>query len=73
MACYSSTTARTEWPTVQTDRSKKMKYSTFQIAIETINGNLKFFEFLAVDHHAAVADVKAIYGDDVEIFSICLM
>lgn len=50
-----------------------MKYNMFEIAIETSNGNLKFFRFLATDHQAAVADMKEIYGDNVDIFSICLM
>ncbi len=50
-----------------------MKYNTYQISIAGAHGMLKFFEFLAVDHMAAVADVKATYGDDVEIVSVCLM
>ena len=38
---------------------ENMKYNTYQISIAGAHGMLKFFEFLAVDHMAAVADVKA--------------
>jgi hypothetical protein len=50
-----------------------MKYNSYQVSIVGANGMLKFFEFLAVDHKAAIADVQATYGDDVEIVSVCLL
>lgn len=45
-----------------------MKYHTFQIAIVT-NKGLKFMEVVACDMQAAHADVRATYGEDVEIAS----
>lgn len=50
-----------------------MTYYTYQITIEGVNGNPKFLDIIAVNHHAAVADVKAAYGDEVEIWSVCLL
>ena len=50
-----------------------MKYNTYQISIVGANGNLKFFEFPAIEAIAAIADVQATYGDDVEIVSVCLV
>lgn len=50
-----------------------MTYNTYEITIAGVNGEPKFFRFPAVDHHAAVADVKATYGDDVEILAVWLM
>lgn len=43
-----------------------MKYITFEVSIVSGNG-LKFFEIVACDMDAAHADIRATYGDDVEI------
>ena len=43
-----------------------MKYITFEVSIATNNG-LKFFEIVACDMDAAHADIRATYGNDVEI------
>ena len=47
-----------------------MKYINFEVSIASVNGALRFFDVLAVDYYAALADVKAMYGDEVEI--VCL-
>jgi hypothetical protein len=44
-----------------------MTYTTFIISIAAANLTLKFIEVDAVDLQAAYADVRAAYGDDVEI------
>ena len=44
-----------------------MTYRTYEISIAGANDNLKFFEVVACDLSAAISDVKATYGDDVEI------
>lgn len=49
-----------------------MTYKTYQVSIVSDNG-LKFFEIVACDHQAAIADVQATYGDDVEVVSVCLL
>jgi hypothetical protein len=43
-----------------------MKYIKYEVSIAT-NSGLKFFEIVACDLEAAHADVRATYGDDVEI------
>lgn len=48
-----------------------MKYHLYEISIASVNGTLKFLSVLAVDYHAAIADVKAAYGDEVELVCIC--
>ncbi len=50
-----------------------MKYNTYQITIAGVDGMGKFLEVVAIDHHAALADVKASYGDEVEVWSVCLV
>ena len=44
----------------------KITYSTWVVAIQA-GEEIKRFEIVACDNHAAVADVKATYGADVEI------
>lgn len=48
-------------------------YSTFEIMIAGANNMPKFLRFNAIDSNAAVADVKAAYGDDVEIWCVTLL
>jgi hypothetical protein len=43
-----------------------MKYQTYEVSINAGSG-LKFFEIVACDMQAAHADIRAAYGDDVEI------
>ena len=43
-----------------------MAYKTYEVSINA-SGNLKFFEIVACDMQAAHADIRATYGDDVEI------
>ena len=43
-----------------------MAYQTYEVSINA-SGNLKFFEIVACDMQAAHADIRAAYGDDVEI------
>jgi hypothetical protein len=49
-----------------------MKYQSFEVSISTNNG-LKFLEIVACDLEAAHSDVRATYGDDVEIVCSRLM
>jgi hypothetical protein len=51
----------------------KMNYNTYQITIAGVNNMPKILTFEAVDHQAALADVKAAYGDDVEVWSLWLL
>lgn len=43
-----------------------MAYQTYEVSINA-NGNLTFFEIVACDMQAAHADIRATYGDDVDI------
>jgi len=43
-----------------------MAYATYEISINNGNG-LTFLQTVACDIEAAHADIRAIYGDDVEI------
>lgn len=49
-----------------------MKYSTYQISI-VAGDSLKFFEVVACDREAAISDVRATYGDDVEIACVSII
>lgn len=49
-----------------------MTYQTYEISIIGING-LKFIDVVACDMQAAHADIRAAYGDDVEIVCTRLM
>jgi len=48
-----------------------MKYNTYEVSIVCGEG-LKFFEVVACDHESAVCDVRAAYGDDVEVCAVWL-
>lgn len=50
-----------------------MTYNTYQITIAGVNNMPKILTLQAVDHQAALADVKAAYGDDVEVWCVCLV
>ena len=45
----------------------KITYSKWVVAIQAGEVDLKVFEIVACDSQAAIADVKATYGEDVEI------
>jgi hypothetical protein len=49
-----------------------MTYRNYQVSIVVPSG-LKFFEIVACDHDAAIADVRATYGEEVEVCSVCLL
>lgn len=44
-----------------------MTYLTYEVAVKAANGFLKFIEVAACSLEAAHADIRAAYGDDVEI------
>lgn len=48
-----------------------MKYIDFEVSIVSVN-TLKFLSVVAIDQHAAITDVKEMYGDEVEIVCICV-
>ena len=49
-----------------------MNYGTYEVSA-IIAGNMKFFEIVACDIDAAHADLRAAYGDDVEIVCTTLL
>lgn len=49
-------------------RENKMTYNTYIVSI-VVGDSLRFFEIVACDKAAAHADVRATYGEDVQIVS----
>lgn len=48
-----------------------MTYRTYAISIVCAD-SLKFFDIVAIDIPAAIGDLRAAYGNDVEICSVTL-